>query len=164
MNEFQWTNETHFIKTYLSHFILERGTQFVVSLRDRWRDIYSERWHLVPYLLPGANACAPLQAVSSETSETPLIGCVSLARFSILTGLTVKIWPHGSHITWSPSGYPPARPASPDALPYPFTNHNVTACQSTRGHQEQTQNPCQRSLFNTVTNNWDCAKVLIKLT
>ena len=52
MNEFQWTNETHFfIRIYLSHFILERGTQFFVSLRDRWRDIYSERWLLLaPYL------------------------------------------------------------------------------------------------------------------
>ena len=28
-----------------------------------------------------------------------------------------------------------------------FTNH-VTACQSTRGHQAQTQNPCQLSLYN----------------
>ena len=29
-----------------------------------------------------------------------------------------------------------------------FTNHNVTACQSTLGHQEWTQNPCQQSLYN----------------
>ena len=29
-----------------------------------------------------------------------------------------------------------------------FTNHNVTASQSTRGHQEQTQNPYQQSLYN----------------
>ena len=35
MNELQWTNETHFlIKTSLSHFILERGTQFVVSYKE----------------------------------------------------------------------------------------------------------------------------------
>ena len=27
----------------ISHFILERGPQFVVGLRNRWRDIYSER-------------------------------------------------------------------------------------------------------------------------
>ena len=33
-----------------------------------------------------------------------------------------------------------------------FTNHNMTACQSTRGHQEWTQNPCQQSLYNTRTN------------
>ena len=42
-NEPQWMNETHFfIKMYLSHSILERGTQFVVSLWDRWRDILRE--------------------------------------------------------------------------------------------------------------------------
>ena len=29
-----------------------------------------------------------------------------------------------------------------------FTNHNVTACQSTQVHQERTQNPCQQSLYN----------------
>ena len=40
---FNEQNEIHFfIKTYLSHFILERGTQFVVSLRVRWRDIFRE--------------------------------------------------------------------------------------------------------------------------
>ena len=61
-NQRQWTNETHFfIKIYLSHFILERGTQFVVSLRVRWRDIYSERGLLLaPYLLPGAKGCQRL--------------------------------------------------------------------------------------------------------
>ncbi len=32
----------------------------------------------------GANACIPLQAVSSETSEMPLIGCLSLGRLLIL--------------------------------------------------------------------------------
>ena len=36
----------------------------------------------------GANACTPLPAVSSETSETPLIGCLSLARLSILCTLS----------------------------------------------------------------------------
>ena len=29
-----------------------------------------------------------------------------------------------------------------------FTNQNVKACQSTQGHQERTQNPCQQSLYN----------------
>ena len=29
-----------------------------------------------------------------------------------------------------------------------FTNLNVTACQSTHGHQERTQNSCQQSLYN----------------
>ena len=81
-----------YIKKYISYFILERSTQFVVSLRDRWRDIYSESGLIfVPYLLPGArgaNACTPFQAVSSETSKTPLLGCLSLARLSILWTLS----------------------------------------------------------------------------
>ena len=65
----------------------------------------------------GANACTLLQTVSSETSETPLIGCLYLARLSILC--SVWIWPRDSHITWSPSGYTPARPACHNALPSP---------------------------------------------
>ena len=32
-----------YIYEYISHFILEKGPQFVVSSGDRWRDIYSER-------------------------------------------------------------------------------------------------------------------------
>ena len=120
MNE---RNTLHYKNISLTHFILERGTQFVVSLRDWWRDIYSERGiFLAPYHLPGArgaNACTPLQAVSSETTLTPLIGCVSLARLSIQTALTVYIWPRGSHIMWSPSGYTPVWPAYSDALPSP---------------------------------------------
>ena len=62
------------------------------SLRDRWRDIYSERGLLLARdLLPGArgaNACTNSQAVSSETTLTPLIGCVSMAQHTILTGLS----------------------------------------------------------------------------
>ena len=33
-----------------------------------------------------------------------------------------------------------------------FTKHSVTACQSTRGHQERTQNPCQQSLYSTYSS------------
>ena len=77
------------------------GTQFFVSLRDRWRDIYSERGLLLaPYLLPGARGCQRLHPLSSRIVRddlTPLIGCVSLAdldsqssqkRVSLLTGLS----------------------------------------------------------------------------
>ena len=59
-------NEEHVYIRYISHFILERGTQFVVSLRDRWRDIYLERGLLlVPYLLPGARGCQHLHPLAS---------------------------------------------------------------------------------------------------
>ena len=61
-------NEEHVhIKIYISHFILERSPQFVVSLRDRWRDIYSERGPLfAPYLLPGARGCQRLHPLASR--------------------------------------------------------------------------------------------------
>ena len=41
---------------------------------------------------------------------------------------------------WSPSDYTTVVPEYADRAAL-FTNHNVTACQSTRGHQEQTENP-----------------------
>ena len=149
---FNERNETHFfIKIYLSHFILERGTQFVVSLRDGEK--YTQRGLLLaPYLFPGTRGCQHLHPLASRIIRddlTPLIGCVSLAQLSILTGLIVSIshrvvliwrghllvthlldWPTPTHC------YPP------------FTNHNLTACQSIQGHQERTQNPCQQSLYN----------------
>ena len=43
-----------------------------------------------------------------------------------------------------------------------FTNHNVTACQSTQGHQERIQNPYQQSLYNKNSKrflNWELAPV-----
>ena len=50
---------------------------------------------------------------------------------------------------------PPRRTTNPL-----FTNHNVAACQSTRGHQERTHNPCQQSLYNNSV--WiDCWKKCI---
>ena len=75
----------------LSHFILERGTQFVVSLRDRWRDIYSEKGLLLaPYLLPRARGCQRLHPLASRIVRDnlmPQIGCGSRDRLSILSGL-----------------------------------------------------------------------------
>ena len=80
-DEIQWTNETHFfIKKYISHFILEKGPQFVVS----WEidgETYTQREDFFTYLLPGARGCQrlhPLQA--RQRRPNPLIGCVSLTR------------------------------------------------------------------------------------
>ena len=122
------------------------GTQFVVSLRDRWRDMYSERGLLAPYLLPGAggaNAYTPLASHIFRDDLTPLIGCVSLARLSSLTA-----W-FSYHVVlfrlYTCSTGQPRRTAIPL-----FTNHNVTACQSIRGHQERTQNACQQTLYNKI--------------
>ena len=64
----------------------------------------------------GANACTSLQALSSERSETLLIGCVSLARLPILCTLCKS---DRMVITWSPSGYTPVGPACHDALSTP---------------------------------------------
>ena len=51
----------------ISHFILERGIQLFVSLRHRWRFIYSERGLLLaPYLLPGARGCQRLHPLASR--------------------------------------------------------------------------------------------------
>ena len=86
---------------------------------------------------PGsANACTPLQAVSSEMSEMPLIGCLSLAQLSILwlDWLNLIVWFFWLH-TWS-TGL-----LWRTAIVL-FTNHNVTACQNTWGHEERTENPC----------------------
>ena len=96
---------------YISHFILERGTQYVVSLRDRRRNICSEKGILLAqYLLPGARGCQRLHPLSSHIIRvdlTPLIGCVSLTWFTILTELCLN--PNA----WFTSGYTPVRPANP---------------------------------------------------
>ena len=61
----------HFLPVhYLGIAFLDRvegqNTTFVVSLRDRWRDIYSEReLLLVPYLLPEARRCQRLHPLAS---------------------------------------------------------------------------------------------------
>ena len=148
-------NKTHFfIKIYLSHFILERGTQFVVSLRDRWRDIYSERgFPFASYLLPIARGWQRLHSLASRivrddtnasdrlripglTLDSDWTDCLNLTAF-------FSFWLH----TCS-TGLPRRT-----VIPL-LTNHNVTACQSTCGHQERTQNPCQQSLYNINNLPW----------
>ena len=102
-------NETHFfIKIYLSFYSWKEPT--VVSLKDRWRDIYLPH---IFFLRPvGANTRTPLQAVSSETLM-PLLGCMFLAQLSILCTLSKS---DRVVITWSPSGNTPVRPDCPDTL------------------------------------------------
>ena len=81
-----------------------------------------------------------VQTLVPPPTASLMIGCVSLARLSILP---VSIWPCGSHITWSPSGYTPARPAYPDALPSPCLL--ITTWQLVKAHG--VTNPCQQSLY-----------------
>ena len=135
----------------LSHFILERGTQFVVSLRDRWRDIYSERGLLAPYLLPGTRGCQCLHPFASRivrdvrdasdrlripglTLDSDLPDCLNLTAWFSYHVVIFRLHTCSTGL--------PQRTVI--AL---FTNHNVTACQSTRSHEERTQNPCQQSLY-----------------
>ena len=154
MNELQRTNETHFfIKEITSHFILEKGTEFVVGLRDRWRDIYSERGLLLaPYLLPEAMGCQRLNPLvrrivrdvrdAIDRLRIPwLVSRFWLAYLNLTTWFSYHVVSFRLHTC---STGLPRRTAIPL-----FSNHNVTACQNTRVHQKRTQNPCQRSLYNT---------------
>ena len=69
---------THFyIKINLSHFILERVDVSVVC--EMSGETYTQREDFFPYLLPGARRCQRLHSLA-RSSETPLIGCMSLAR------------------------------------------------------------------------------------
>ena len=77
-----------FIKIYLLFY--SRKGPFVVSLRDRWWDIYSERGPLlVPYLLLGARGCQRLHTRASHIVRDDLtlwsVACPWLdSRFSAL--------------------------------------------------------------------------------
>ena len=160
MNELQRTNETHFfIKIYLSHFILEKGTQFVVNLRDRWTDIYWERGHhLAPYLLPGASECQRLHPLGSRTvrdaSDQMRIPGLILFWLDTKSDLVVFISRGPLPVTYL------LNRSTSTHCHFLFTNHNVTACQSTWSHQERTQNAYQQSLYNTSTiyHIFQCSK------
>ena len=116
------------------HFILERGTQFVVSLRDRRRDIYLERGLLLgPYLLSGARGCQHLHLVASRIIRddlTTLIGCVSLVRLSILNGLCLNLttWFSFHVVSFRLHTCSTGLPRR-TAIPL-FSNHNVIPCQT----------------------------------
>ena len=118
---------------------------------ERWveRHILRNRtssFHIFFQESGGTNACTPLQA----RQRRPLIGCMSFSRlrFSELC-LNLTAWFSSRDLL------------SVTHLLYPsalivllFSNHNVTACQSTRGHQERTKNPCHM-LYNWDTINRD---------
>ena len=119
----------------LSHFILERGTKFVVSLRD----IYADRGLLLSsYILPGARGCQRLHPLASpivrdntnasdrlripgSTLDSDWTDCLNLAAWFSYHVVSFQLYACSSGL--------PRRTAC-----LLFTNHNVTACQSTRGH------------------------------
>ena len=78
------------------------------------RETYTQRGPFFFREPRSADSSTRLQAVSSEMSETPLIGRLSLARLSILCTLSKS---DRVVITWSPSGYTPIGPDRPGALP-----------------------------------------------
>ena len=140
----QWTNETHFfIKISLS-FYSSKGPMLVV----RWEidgEIHTQREDFFLshtfYREPGgANACTPLQARQRRPDRL---------RFPRSTPILCTLFKsdHVVLITWSLSGYIPVVPECPDVLSSLFIHHSVTACQSTRGHEERTENPCHM-LYN----------------
>ena len=86
-----------------------------------------------PYLLPGTRGCQRLHPLASS-SETPLISCVSHARmwFSALCLNLTACFSSCDLLPVTHLLYPSA------LIALLFTDHNMTACQSTRGHQERT--------------------------
>ena len=129
-------NKTHFFIKYISLILFsKRGTKFVVSLRDRWRDIYSERGLLAPYLLPGASGvptlsppCKPyFQRQPNASDWLHIPGSALDSNWTDCLNLTA--W-FSFRLHTCSTGLPRCT-----AIPL-FTNHNVTACQSTRSHQE----------------------------
>ena len=115
-------------------------------VRDGWRDIYAQREDFFfPSLLPGARGCQPLHPPCKLVRDAS--DRLRVPRSTAIL-CTLSKSDHVVLITWSPSGYTPVVPDSSDrAVIYLFTNENVTACQSIRGHSERTENPCHM-LYN----------------
>ena len=90
--DFNERTNTLLYKKKISHTLFSKGLTFLWCVRDGWRDIYSKRRLLLPIYSSGGHGCQRLPPASSS-SETPLIGCVSLARlrFSALC-LNLTAW------------------------------------------------------------------------
>ena len=133
-----WTTRNTYIKN-ISLILFSKGAHSLLSVWKIDGETYTQRGdfflsHIFFREPWGTNACTPSQAVSSEMSETPLIGCLSLARLPILSldWLNLTAW-FSYHVVsfrlHTCSTGPPQ--CTTIAL---FTNHNVTAWQSTRCH------------------------------
>ena len=119
----------------MERHILRKGTSYC-PISTSW-----SQW--VPMLAPPCK-------LYRQRQPNPLIGCVSFARFLILTGLCQNLTTCFSYhmvlfrLHTCSISLPRRTPL--------YIDHNVTACQSTRGYQERTQNPDQQSLYNTHTH------------
>ena len=123
-----------FIKIYLS-FYSRKGAQCLLLVWEIDEETYTQRgdsflFHIFFRDPGGTNACTPCKPFRLRRPN-PLLGCMSLARLPILC--PVSIWPRGYHVVsfrlhtcWTQLLW--------RAGILLFTNHNVTACQSTRGY------------------------------
>ena len=118
---------------------------FLWCVRDGWRDIYSERRLLLPISSSRSQGCQRLHLLASS-SETPLVGYVSHARLRFSA-----FYPNLTAWFSSRDRLPVTHLFERSALTpliLLFNNQNMSAYQSTRGHEERTKNPCHR-LYNT---------------
>ena len=100
---------------------------FLWFVRDGGIDLYSERGLLLPISSSGSHGvptlappCKLVRDIADRLRvprSTPILSTLSKSDRVVL-------------ITWSPSGYTPVVPECPDRSVL-FTNHNLTACQST---------------------------------
>ena len=143
---------THFFIKIFLPTLLSKGLMFLWCVRDGWRDIYLERGLLLPITSSrsqGVQTLAPPCKLVRDAS-----GRQRVPRSSAILW-TLSKSDHVVLISWSPSGYTPVRPECPDRTVL-FSNHNVTACQSTRGHQERTENP-----LHMLYNKWELGKYVL---
>ena len=115
------------------------------------RHMLRERPFSCPISSSGARECQRLHPLASRIIRddlTPLIGCLSLTWLDSdwTDSLQLTAWFSYHVVSFRLHTSSTGLPRFTD-MPL-FTNHNVTACQRTRGHQEWTQNPCQQSLYN----------------
>ena len=103
-----------FIKIYLSFYSRKGGPLFVVSLRDRWRDIYSD-FFLSHIFFQEPGGCQHLHPLASRVAREVW----DASDWLHVAGSNPDSL-HCLNLTlWSPSGYTPVGPDCPDALSSP---------------------------------------------
>ena len=103
-------------KIYITRFILEKGPQFVVSLIDRWKDIYSERGLLHPIYSSGSlwvPTLAPPWKLVRDASDRPRVPRSIPDSLHLFKSDRVVL------ITWFCFRYTPVISKCSDVLPYP---------------------------------------------
>ena len=135
--------------THLLNWILNNKFRFVLYQGHTWRSyplcnryiqhslFFDDRETINLYFCERSYQIK--RAISSSWNDSHWPDCLNLTAW--FSYHVVPLWLH----TCS-TGLPRRT-----AIPL-FTNHNMTTCQSTRGHQERTKNPCQQSLYNNWSN------------